>query len=253
MPTEEVYIRLPAGYSTGDIPPQYFTVPRNTSLFRDGDTIHDLAVYALKRFGRNEPLSVLSVGCSVGAEADSLLTLLKSGGAGPIDLIGVDVRKDVIDCANKGQYETRLIKDEDDNQRIKSVLSRYGFTIVSSIDVTEEVTDENGVVHHFNSLAIRNNNSVDFRVHDLAEEGPIDDINPDLVIIHNLLYQIPTVSRRRILERIFSMMNEYGILSLDGWMYEPVVGGGDDPEQSTEDKVGLLDRYQGTGLFQPIS
>src|SRR3990167_1781596 len=109
--------------------PRTHPIPVRTLLFRLGANLDAALDQAYQRRPDGAGLSIISAGCSVGAEPDTLLALSRQAGhETPITLLGIDANRRAIKAAKLGRYATPTLYNLDyDFSKTGRTLRNGGF------------------------------------------------------------------------------------------------------------------------------
>jgi chemotaxis methyl-accepting protein methylase len=187
-----------------DEPGSSHDVSMYTRLFRGGNYLGDALRLANERTGERADLTVYSVGCSNGAEVDTILALHKLHKyAGKIVIKGFDLNELALQYAEAGIYLGYSHYDEQ-----QADLTLMGFDVDKQPCVLEE---DDGLI--IGSHRLRKDHVVSFERHD-ARKPFTDEGNVDLVLVNNVLYHLET--RKEILDVVSntaSLLGDRGIIS----------------------------------------
>ncbi len=183
--------------------------PMITGFFRGGSYLPLAFKFATDRAGEEPDLSLASVGCSNGAEVDSLLALYnRSGREGIVTATGYDVNPVAIRAAEQGYYraldwETKLELPQE------GALKPYGFAT--------GYEQKGRFVPRFrlevDAQPVRSGHTVNFVEHDGAEPLPVEG-TADLVLANNILYHLTDERAARILYNMGRALSDRGVLAL---------------------------------------
>ncbi len=191
-----------------------------TMLFREDCVLEEALQQLYKSNPESSPLSVVSAGCSVGAEADSLIALhSQSGFGGRLAVTGFDISPVAVKAANTGRYflPASVAQDEDVFAKTRSTLTDYGFTpdfhnIHRSPDLYRGTRSSRGY-YQIGATSLRAGHEVVFTEHDLAEEAPLKG-TAHLVVANNVLYHLSPERATRALQNIATILTQNGVLNL---------------------------------------
>lgn len=178
-------------------------VPMTTAFFRYGSYLPEALFYARQLSGHKQVTKVMSIGCSIGAEADSTVALHEAQGyEGHIEITGFDLNVLALRTAVKGLYEVREAYREPQ-------LKELGFK-TDRDNSTGELSA--------NSQSLRQNHEVNFLQHDVTKPLPVD--KADLALINNVLYYLKEEEAQAALGNAAEALNDKGVLAvgLDGFI-----------------------------------
>jgi len=207
---------------TGDMREHNIRVPASTGLFRATSQLPDVIRQAEARID-GEEINFASVPCSLGAEADSMLSLFRDTRFTRIGVQGVDINPRLIELAKAGNYQTKwtVLEPEEMEQTIGALEDRgFGITDLetrpmmvkpSKYEMPEPTTL---VKISIDAKPVRAGQTVDFREGDI-EYGVIEPQSQDIVLANNLIYHLPAPRAAPVLWSVARMVKEGGILSLN--------------------------------------
>lgn len=208
-----------------------------TDLFRAGTYLPAGLRETYDRNPGKEVLRIRSVGCSIGAEADSITAIHNKLGHGEtLDLLGLDINREAVAAAREGVYRAPVY-NEGHTRYIAEILEEYGFGF--NVDRSQKELWRRA--YYIDGNPVREGHSVQFAVHDITRE-PADSPPADLVLANNVLYHLGPVRSVRAVRNLASMLSPNGVLSID---YETML----EPIQWRGDITGVLAREFG---MQPI-
>jgi chemotaxis methyl-accepting protein methylase len=177
-----------------------------TSLFRKGTYLPAVLDLAAARAEEPETLSVYSVGCSSGAEADSILALHDINNyPGKIALCGFDINPMALEYAERGFHAAELSAEQVDE------LAGAGFDIMELELLGTEL--EYPTVHLVSSKKLRARHDIKFIEHDFRKPYK-DKGKADLVLANNLLYHIRKKSHAlRMVYNLCELLSDTGVIS----------------------------------------
>lgn len=202
--------------------PEY-TINEQTSFFREPNL-----GYLAKKFipelinersKKNEPVKILSAGCSTGEEAYSLAFYLEDDGIKEYEIKGIDVSSQAIKKAQTGRFEDGLsftsgttfsgIREKDiaDGKLIKvAVKEREGLKVFK---------DEEPPVERYTVLDISPGikQRVSFERVDLLQQAPPETF--DVITINNMLFHFPKAKREIIFRNVLTALRPGGYISLE--------------------------------------
>lgn len=222
--------------------PHYlYSSPMYTALFRGALRLDEVLGLTQFVIGSTN-LRVLTAGCSIGAEADTLLAYQNaSAGSGRIALKGIDINPVAVEHANRGEYlvPRTLIDGSDINGGIldtSRVLNRLGFVCdaqnaePSSRISGAQVVKADGYMRA-SSRAVRKPHTVEFEVADLAEPSTaLAGSSNDLVLANNVFYHMSPDNAHLGLRNLASTLTARGVFSFGDMLHyhfsERVMGSG---------------------------
>ena len=201
--------------------------PTYTRLFRRGSCLEEALEQLYIRNVAAAELTVVSAGCSIGAEPDSLLALHnKSTFGGRLALLGVDINESALEAARQGSYTIpHALYNEERLQEAVETLTTYGFTVEAASTALGAAGEK--VAYVVNSSGVRAGNRVNFTEHDLAGEAPLD-VAAGLVVANNVLYHLGPTRAKQAIRNLAGMLSENGVLSVgEDTLIEPIEWTGD--------------------------
>ncbi|GGJ04343.1 chemotaxis protein CheR [Halobellus salinus] len=168
-----------------------------TSFFRNPDVWEGLRG-VLAELSEQRRTRVWSAACSDGREAYSVAMLALDDNridAGRVEILGTDIKPDILRAARRGEYHASETNDLEDQLEPLADSDRYVKRDGDAFRVTDEVQD-----------------LVSFRKHDLVQEAPPRTF--DLVICRNLFIYINTEAKQAIFETLGSGVEPGGYLTI---------------------------------------
>jgi chemotaxis methyl-accepting protein methylase len=197
-------------YSIGVYNPTVVGEPLHvTEIFRYPYFLFRLMSLAASRQQPEQQFRAVSLGCSVGAEVDSILAFGNQLGIRSMKVTGVDISDSVLDVARKGEYAA-LLPVRPTDERVRS-LRNYGFEVQWGTDHWDE-----GYSHTVRATELRKGHDVDFVNHDISQDGPLEgeEKSVDLITAHTMFQYVPEERRSRFTQAVIAMARTEGIISL---------------------------------------
>ncbi len=194
----------PATVSYEELRQQSETCP-STGFFGVSAHLQEVVDLAADMHNRAEQFSYTSVGCSYGAELDSVASLLLARNIRAASLLGIDVDPRVLDQAKQGQYAAHdysPLFDFWDMRRMR----KLGFTTTK--------TPDRGLL--IDARDIRAQHEVGFEQVDLCDK-PLSAFGQNLITCHNVLPHIAQQDPQRaraMADRLCALVARCGILSI---------------------------------------
>jgi hypothetical protein len=192
-------------------------VPMYTELFRDDvNLVNSLGILHARHAGEDS-VRVLSIGCSVGAEPDSILSVYNRMAPGvKVAMRGIDINPLAIERASYGRYKTRTYAlAEYGYLSAGAVLRNGGFKTVFRYDKKETTPSE--VPSHayleVDSGPVREGHDVVFVNSNVKSQDPA---SADLVMINNILYHGEPKPAVTLLSNAARLVAVGGIISIGG-------------------------------------
>jgi len=160
-----------------------------TRFNRDKYLLHFLRNVLKNDFNFNSKINIFSAGCSTGEEAFSIAFLLEEMGK-KYEIDGVDISKRVVNIANKGVYSKKSFDCYDEKIR-----NKFLAPVDNNRFVIKKIINEN----------------VRFFVKDLLNLKSIKK-KYHIVICKNVLIYFDTKIRIKILDKLFSLVEDKGYL-----------------------------------------
>lgn len=180
-----------------------------TALFRRNTYLSEALRMAYERSGQD--LSVVSAGCSIGAEADSILALHRAEGyEGELSIRGYDLNRLAIEMAKEGAYKVLAMWQLSD--LTQEALQALGFA-TSYAGLEDNAMGEPRHRIDVDAAPLRAEYDVGFAEHDLTKRLPSEGV--DLVLANNVLHKIPIDSIRTVIRNLCGALTESGLLSVD--------------------------------------
>jgi chemotaxis methyl-accepting protein methylase len=187
-----------------------------TALFRDGTYLEEALALAVERAEDTERLSVISAGCSIGAEADSILALHSlMGYEGRVDIIGYDINGLALQMARRGVHELTRHKGGDPayaTERLESAaqaLTDLGFGI--GHDVQDHGGNNETTPVTVDAAPLRAGHTVRFAEHDLG--NPLPRTRPANLILANNMLTYCRDNYETVARNLAGMLADRGVLS----------------------------------------
>lgn len=192
-----------------------------THLFRQGTCLPEVLQQAYERNGDSTDLTVVSAGCSIGAELDSVLALhAKSEHGGSLKARGYDINPLAIRHARRGLYRVNGSYSPEEMPPIQATLDEYGFA--SSVIALSPESHTFGAVRalEVEAAPVRSGQDVAFGPHDIREDPPQDEL-VDLALVNNVLYHLQPSEALRVVVNLASILSDQGVLSLNNLRRNP--------------------------------
>jgi chemotaxis methyl-accepting protein methylase len=196
-----------------DSPVEYGTA---TSFFRKKCFVPESVILAVERAPEPEILVVDSVGCSIGAEADSALSFYHQlNPEGKMMLMGFDRKRSVLQAARRGLYKVRPSGEA--HRDYKGQLRDMGFDVKPSTEMGYPILE-------VDASPVRAGHDVVFAEHDMKDLAPSRAAN--LRLANNLLYYFPRPDAVKVLRRLCETLPDEGVIGLgaltmsDPWRQE---------------------------------
>lgn len=192
-------------------------IPHTTYLFRSENEIVaacDLALGAYKEGNQVQPFTVLSVGCSIGAEVDSLLVHASrlAPEIGKVTIVGLDINQKVLEQAERGEYVTWAPSPWNREGRVdlkpfEAILPEFRFSEYKTVEGEPRCL--------ISTYDFRRQHNVSFRLADLAE-ADIDLPAVDLLLCNHVLQHLSKNKKQieRLIMGLFSHLKTGGVLSI---------------------------------------
>lgn len=187
-----------------------YPVPMITKLFREDaklETVMDVGLQSYRARSSDSPLHVMSLGCSLGAEADSILAYIgqQAPELTPITVTGVDVNPLAVEAARKGSYVTPAWV----LSSTQKALEGCGFTFGNK-------DHPRSWGRYIDSLQLRFNHNVEFMQADMREEPCVPEHTIDILLCNNVLYHLTPDDASSLVQNAVSCLAPGGIMS---WEY----------------------------------
>jgi chemotaxis methyl-accepting protein methylase len=208
MPPEvrgEPYLCDTESLALAGLPSQY------TTLFRGSTGIDELLGLVAAEMPTEQPLHIVSAGCSYGAEVDTVLALAHKYLPGRVAITGVDGNQRALRAAQVARYRTGplagMVADyTSQGHDFLKTMQQHG------IDVRMHDVAAGGPV--LGTEAVRERHQVAWRLGNLASD-PVADRPADLVLCNNVVYHyrnnIPMANR--IAANLAESTAQHGIVS----------------------------------------
>jgi chemotaxis methyl-accepting protein methylase len=195
-------------------------IPERTALFRQSSHLPVALSHVANRVTGEGDVSVLSAGCSTGAEADSVMALYgKMRFGGHLAVTGLDKNPIAVARARRGLHWIPEAEEGIELEELKASLEAFGFGFTDDAALDSEgVHDYIGVreftarYHRVDANPVRKENTVSFMQRDLAKELHVD--RSDLILANNILYYHQAESASQIICNLASLLKENGVLSI---------------------------------------
>ena len=179
----------------------------STSLFAKEAQLGKVTELALKNYDHRATFAYASVGCSIGAELDSVAALLSAQGVRQAAMCGIDIDQTTLKVAENGQYIDPYYLPIIHGVRSRR-LRNLGFeTSTAGMSPGSIAID---------ARPVREQHKVNFYELDLGQET-FDGSRQDLITCHNVLPHVtehdPSKARAMI-GRLCSLVARGGILSI---------------------------------------
>lgn len=188
-------------------------VPYMTALFRKDTCMREVLDFTLGRIAGRSNLAAAVIGCSIGAELDSLLALCnREGGEVSATITGIDASRTAVEAASRGLYKlyhARAFGEEDELPTAKA-LRESGFTTAYE-RLPEPFSNSARVI--VDAAGVRQGHSVRIAEHDAEVPLPVEG-ELDLTVASNLLYHLDTDKAVRIARNMADVLADRGVLSL---------------------------------------
>ena len=205
--------------------PRTHPIPVRTLLFRLGANLDAALNQAYQRRPDGAGLSIVSAGCSNGAEADTLLSLsMQTGREAPITLFGIDGNRRMIKAAKAGRYTTYISNDLHPHfYKRGSILREGGF------ESKFKWKDHGSGYYDINAEPVRDGHDLTFVRGDIAKTSLPQ---ADLVMANNVMYWLTPDKATQVVHNLAAAVAVDGILSIGGARLTPnmrAVGSRDHP------------------------
>lgn len=218
----------------------------HTELFRWGSYLPEALGLAIEMTGGPD-IRVKSAACSIGAEADSLLSIYqKSGYEGRVELKGHDFNRLAVAVARCGVYTVATTDAYYRGDVEEEVLRDMGFdtfhepaqpgTCYTAVGAPPR---DPGSELRASARPLREGHEVSFEEHDLRDP---DDAEYDLVLANNVLFHLDPDEALGVIRNLASCLADNGVLSLGG-------GTLGDPRRWATEAVDIL---RGEYRLEPI-
>ncbi|HEX5744586.1 MAG TPA: hypothetical protein VFX84_04025 [Candidatus Saccharimonadales bacterium] len=193
-------------------------VPYRTELFRRDARQAETLDFILGRIPRDSGLSAVIAGCSIGAEADSLLSLYdRSGREGRAEVVGLDASRTAVEAARRGLYRlyNHIIFGSEEDVAGKRVLDEEEFLADMGFTTSREHNEHptfSAASIIVDAAPVRQGHAVRFVAHDAAEPLPVSG-EVDLAQASNLLYHLDADRAIRIARNMADILADRGVLS----------------------------------------
>jgi chemotaxis methyl-accepting protein methylase len=183
-------------------------IPMHSTMFRADTQMENVLGLALetRRAEVDEPLTVLSVGTSFGAEADSVLGYYAQNAPdiGRISLTGVDINQRAIEVAKQGRYtaESPRIKGAAEPIDLVNYLSMFDVAPVPNSDRTYTI----------DTTGYRAKHDVSFLAADLVKDK-LDIAPADVILCNNLLYHLGPDEAEELVRAMAEHLKVGGVMS----------------------------------------
>lgn len=210
-------------------------IPTLTHLFRNGSHLHLVSRLTRERAG-DEGFSFGSVGCSNGAEVDSMLALHDNGGhEGSLTAAGFDINPEAIKAARRGVYTMRrTFFAPFGYPPQEGTLMNMGFGVSYTHATFSLFVPTTGFRVNIDAGPVREGHRVEFVEHDAAEPLPVAGPQ-DLMMANNILYHLRDAKAAQVVRNMASVLSDRGLLSFGGSTLAA------DSPLETERITGLLD------------
>jgi chemotaxis methyl-accepting protein methylase len=187
-------------------------VPLYTALFRQLSNLIPALKEAHSRHANDSELRVISAACSIGAEADTILSFHnKTGHEGYINIAGIDINRRAIEVARSARYISRVFFSDNEEMLSEPVtaLTSGGFDFSREY----EGSRRENVRFKIDSAPVRKGHEVSF-----IEGDIVKDVLPpaDLVLANNIMYHFTPGTAAAAVDNLASMVAPNGLLSIGG-------------------------------------
>lgn len=195
--------------------PEEGAVSMLTWLFRKENNLPHALHVARELAVNPQEMTVVSAGCSIGAEVDSMLVLHRLAGyAGSLSVTGYDYSEFAIETACKGRYRPQFSlgswgSNRRDASRQSQMLRDYGFVLRGDAPGYEE----NYPYRYFDvdACRLRSHHDVAFTQANLLQPLPG---TADLITVNNVLFHWPLDDALKVISNLAGMLSENGVLSI---------------------------------------
>jgi chemotaxis methyl-accepting protein methylase len=186
-----------------------------TALFRAGVNLPEAFDAAADTLGTGDEFSFISAGCSIGAEADSVLAHYRAaGGKGAVRARGYDVSERAVEAA-RGAAHVASRQRYKRPEPVVAALEPLGF----EIEICDEAVrdDPNQKLYAIiKTGALREGHDVHFQRQNLWE--PMDDSGKaHLILANHLLYHLEAAQAVQVVRNLSTALRHGGILSFDAY------------------------------------
>ncbi len=186
-------------------------VHTTSALFRGENLLPIAVAECLRRSEGEGELSVISIGCSMGAEVDSVLALCNGMDQPPkLEVLGIDANPKMIEIARNGLYSVGAKAQS--IGRVRKTLAELGFLTPDGWHKREDMPDDY-MAARINPIEVRRGHSVHFSVDDIRQPVLVDK-KANLVLINNVLFHWPTSVAENIIRNTASLVAPNGVLSI---------------------------------------
>lgn len=204
-------------------------IPNRTQLYRPDCHIPRILALGYGILDLRDSLTIVSAGCSTGAEIDTILSYhaMSAQSGVLLALHGIDASKRAIDKAESAQHTLPstyygIRSNPTTLSEAEAALKAGGFktTYIPKGWVSEWVFERGGYLIA-DSSDLRARHEVTFTHADLTSEAPEEE-NADIAFIDNVLYHLQPLAATKLLRNTASMLNpDAAVLSLgsmgNGW------------------------------------
>lgn len=189
--------------------------PVYTELFRTECLLPEALQATYERKGEDPELHIVSAGCSVGAEIDSMLAhVKKSGWREHVVMRGWDFNGNALAAARAGRYVVDLYtlgKPEWEAEELERVLDEYGFeyTLVTIGANRLARAHKKPSSYLIDATHVRQGYDLEFVQCDLSEASP-DSRPADLITANNMLHHLTTGKAEAVIRNLAGNLNEGG-------------------------------------------
>lgn len=221
---QEVPLGVPLSLQYGETR----AVPMVTALFRTASRLPTALREVYARTQEGEQITVVSAGCSTGAELDSVMALHNaSGRANQLVAVGLDVGHTAISAAQQAAHYVRsTVGMESVLRRRMRTLDEYGFVQVGASQKAYG-RHSHGGYQQISSGQVRAGHNVAFEVDDLTVNKPRLQGGAHLVLAKNILYHLEPHEADSVATSLAEMVGERGVLSIDtpnDWLLQRDIG-----------------------------
>lgn len=215
-------------------------VQMTSELFRQGCFLPEALALAAERAGEPSDMTVISAGCSIGAEADSVLALHRRAGyEGNVTIKGYDINRLAVSTATRGLHKVYAPNSAVQVQQ-RCVLKHMGFETLNS-----RGDNISGLFMDADAAPVRDGHDVEFAEHDLLE--PFSESEPaDLVLANNVLYYFSPGEAKQVVRHLCETLTDNGVIgfgsaTLNGHKWRKMISG------VMSDEFGLRPIFGGDG------
>jgi chemotaxis protein methyltransferase CheR len=190
--------RIKADYSYAGILVKEITV-NVTEMFRDPSFWIIMRDSILPQLSKNSVINIWHAACSTGEEVYSMAILLKESGLlKHSKIIATDINSNVLKVAEEGIYPLRNQKTNNENYEKLGGIGK----------LSDYYTVTNNFVHFDRQLLEK----VDFKCHNLAQDGPIS--NFDLILCRNVLIYFNFELQEKVVQTFGKSMSTGSFLGI---------------------------------------